>query len=158
MKYIETENIELKKILNDTFEKEVVAFLNTHDGVIYIGVEDDGKICGVDISSLDNIMKKIADIISTGILPNPQELINVSAKYEEGKYVVETKVKKGKALYYINRYGRSSKGCYIRVGTSCRSMTEEQINNRYGQTYLANNDITEIESKRRKFRFTNKQW
>ena len=153
MKYLETENIELKKILNDTFEKEVVAFLNTHDGAIYIGVEDNGEVCGVDISNLDNTMKKIADIISTGILPNPQELINVFAKYEDGKYVIEVNVKKGHALYYINKYGRSSKGCYVRVGTSCRSMTEEQINNRYGQTYLANNDITEIESKRRKFSF-----
>ena len=38
MKYFETEKVELKRTLNDSFEKEVVAFLNTHDGVIYIGV------------------------------------------------------------------------------------------------------------------------
>ena len=37
MKYIETEKIELKRNLNDSFEKEVVAFLNSHDGVIYVG-------------------------------------------------------------------------------------------------------------------------
>lgn len=130
MKYIETENIELKRFLNDTFEKEVVAFLNTHDGVIYIGVEDDGKVCGIDISNLDNTMKKIADIISTSILPNPQELIKVKAIYDE-KFIIEVEVKSGCALYYIKKYGRSSKGCYIRVGTSCRSMTEEQIDKRY---------------------------
>ena len=47
MKYFETEKIELKRILNDSFEKEVIAFLNTHDGVIYIGVEDNGEICGI---------------------------------------------------------------------------------------------------------------
>ena len=29
MKYLETESIELKRTLNDTFEKEVVAFLNS---------------------------------------------------------------------------------------------------------------------------------
>lgn len=104
---------------------------NTHDGVIHIGVEDNGEVCGVDISNLDNTMKKIADIIATAILPNPQELINVVAKYEAGKYVIDVTVKKGNALYYINKYGRSSKGCYIRVGTSCRSMTEEQIEKVY---------------------------
>lgn len=38
MKYLETEKIELKSNLNHTFEKEVVAFLNSHDGVIYVGV------------------------------------------------------------------------------------------------------------------------
>ena len=33
MTYIENAQVELKRILNDSFEKEVVAFLNTHDGV-----------------------------------------------------------------------------------------------------------------------------
>ena len=100
MKYFETEKIELKRNLNETFEKEVVAFLNTHDGVIYIGVEDNGEICGV--AELDETMKKISDIISTGILPNPQELVCVSAKYEEAKFIIEVQVKKGSSLYYIN--------------------------------------------------------
>lgn len=152
MKYFETESVELKRNLNETFEKEVVAFLNTHDGVIYIGVEDDGNICGVE--KLDETMKKISDIISTGILPNPQELISVSAKYEEGKFIIEIQVKKGDSLYYINKYGRSSKGCYIRVGTSCRSMTEEQINFRYKEFLLSNVDISQIESRRENLTFT----
>ena len=56
MKYFETEKIELKRNLNDSFEKEIVAFLNTHDGVIYIGIEDNGEICG--IVELDETMKK----------------------------------------------------------------------------------------------------
>ena len=131
MKYIEDENIELKRVLNDTFEKEVVAFLNTNDGVIYIGIEDDGNICGVEINKLDYTMKKIADIIANSIRPNPQALINVSTKYEDQKFIVQVEIKKGNALYYINKYGRSSKGCYIRVGTSCISMTEEQIEKAY---------------------------
>lgn len=131
MKYIEDENIELKRVLNDTFEKEVVAFLNTNDGVIYIGIEDDGNICGVEINKLDYTMKKIADIIANSIRPNPQALINVSTKYEDEKFIVQVEIKKGNALYYINKYGRSSKGCYIRVGTSCISMTEEQIEKAY---------------------------
>lgn len=97
MKYFETESVELKRNLNETFEKEVVAFLNTHDGIIYIGIDDDGNICGVE--KLDETMKKISDIISTGILPNPQELISVSAKYEDGKFLIEVKVKKGDSLY-----------------------------------------------------------
>ena len=129
MTFIETERIELKRNLNDSFEKEVVAFLNSHDGVIYIGVEDNGKICGVD--NLDETMKKIADSISNSILPNSQDLVKVKALYEEYKWIIEVEVKKGNALYYINKFGRSSKGCYIRVGTSCRSMTEEQIENSF---------------------------
>ena len=38
MKFQETETIELKRILNESFEKALVAFLNSFDGTIYIGV------------------------------------------------------------------------------------------------------------------------
>ena len=36
-----------EKNLNDTFFKEGVAFLNIRDGIIYIGIEDNGNVCGV---------------------------------------------------------------------------------------------------------------
>lgn len=132
MLFQETERTELKKILNDTLQKEIVAFLNSFDGVIYIGVDDDGTVIGVD--NIDDTQKRIADIITTQILPNPQAFVELGTKYVDGKNVIELKVSKGKALYYIKKYGRSAAGCFIRVGTSCRSMTEEQIEERYAET------------------------
>lgn len=48
MLFQETERTELKKILNDTLQKEIVAFLNSFDGAIYIGVDDDGTVIGVE--------------------------------------------------------------------------------------------------------------
>ncbi len=99
MSYIETEKVELKRTLSDTFVREVVAFLNTDGGTIYIGVEDDGVICGIESNKLDETMKKISDTISNGILPNPQEFVNVSARMEEGKWIIEVNVNKGKSLY-----------------------------------------------------------
>ena len=125
MKYIETEQMELKRIYNESFEKEVVSFLNTNGGIIYLGVNDYGTIHG--ISDLDETMKKIANVIANNILPNPQDLISIVAKLEEDKWIIEVKISKGSDLYYISKYGRSSKGCYVRIGTSCCSMTEEQI-------------------------------
>lgn len=44
MIFQETERTELKRVLNDTIQKEIVAFLNSFDGAIYIGVNDDGSI------------------------------------------------------------------------------------------------------------------
>lgn len=134
MVFQETETIELKRILNDSVERAIVAFLNTQDGAIYIGVEDDGKVIGVD--KIDETLKRIADVITTQILPNPQDLIELGTKFVDGKQVIEIKVAKGKALYYIKKYGRSANGCYIRIGTSNRSMTEEQIERNYAE-YLA---------------------
>ncbi len=56
MKFQETETTELKRIYSDTLPKEIVAFLNSFDGTIYIGVEDDGKVIGVE--NLDETQKK----------------------------------------------------------------------------------------------------
>lgn len=151
MKYVETESVELKRNLNEHFEKEIVAFLNTHDGVIYVGVEDDGTICGIE--KVDETLKKIADIIATTILPNPQELITVSLEFINQKTIVEVNVKKGNELYYIKKYGRSSKGCYIRSGSTCQSMSEKLIATKYLKTLLRNNDITQIESNKRDLSF-----
>ena len=36
MKFQETENAELYREFNESVTKEIVAFLSTHDGVIYI--------------------------------------------------------------------------------------------------------------------------
>lgn len=58
MKFCETETTELKRVLNDSVEKALNAFLNTMNGIIYIGVEDDGSVIGVD--NVDETLKKIA--------------------------------------------------------------------------------------------------
>jgi len=44
---LETNRIEYKEKLTDDLEKEVVAFLNSKGGDIYIGVKDDGAAVGV---------------------------------------------------------------------------------------------------------------
>ncbi len=152
MKYQETESVELKRILNDSFEKEVVAFLNTHDGIIYIGIDDNGNIVGVD--QVDKVMKNIADIITDKILPNAQELIYPVAKYVDGKMIIEVSVKKGTALYYIKKYGRSASGCFVRIGTSSRGMTDEQIEKCMLKAInFHKSKLVEIESRRQDLTF-----
>ena len=59
MGFQETETSELKRVLNDTLPKEIDAFLNSFDGNIYIGVEDDGTVIGVE--NLDDVQKRIAE-------------------------------------------------------------------------------------------------
>ena len=145
MVFQETEKTELKRILNDSFVKEVVAFLNTMDGTIYIGVEDDGT--PVDVNNLDEVLRNVADIITAQILPNPQEFIKIGTVYESGKQVIEVSVKKGNGLYYIKKHGRSSAGCYIRVGTSARSMTEEQIESEFTAKAKSNIKIIDVEAR-----------
>ena len=42
--YCESNVIELKEQLVDDVKKEIVAFLNTDGGTIYVGVKDDGTV------------------------------------------------------------------------------------------------------------------
>ena len=44
MKYLEDNKAELKRELIDDVKKEIVAFLNTKGGTIYVGVNDDGTL------------------------------------------------------------------------------------------------------------------
>lgn len=38
MKYEESDRVELKREMVDDLDKEIVAFLNAHGGIIYIGM------------------------------------------------------------------------------------------------------------------------
>ena len=120
-------------------------FANAQGGVLYIGKRDDGSVCGIE--KLDESLKKISDIIENQILPESSSFVELGTKYIENKHIIEIKVRKGESLYYIKKYGRSSQGCYVRVGSTCRSMTEEQINTVHNKYLDAKVKITEIPSR-----------
>lgn len=134
-KYIESEILKLKEKYTDVICKEIVSFLNASGGTIIIGVKDDGTVVGVD--KIDETFKKISDIITTQIEPNPQDEVNSEIRFEEGKTLIVVNVSKGiKHIYCQKKYGFSSAGCSIRVGTTCREMTPEQIRVRYENKFI----------------------
>ncbi|WP_210121465.1 AlbA family DNA-binding domain-containing protein [Treponema parvum] len=71
-KYIESETSELKEKYADTIAKEIVSFLNSNGGTILIGVKDNGTVVGVD--RIDEVFRKISDIITSQIEPNPPKM------------------------------------------------------------------------------------
>lgn len=44
----EDQHTEFKRLWKDEFFREICAFANTQGGTLYIGVEDDGTIVGVN--------------------------------------------------------------------------------------------------------------
>ena len=139
-KYKESETIELKSKFNDdVITKEIVAFLNNRGGVIYIGVSDNGEIIGVD--KIDDSLKRLSDIVSTKIEPLPTELITSNIIMEDSKSIIEITILKGfHPLYCIKKHGFSQSGCPIRIGTSCKEMSVEEINLRYKKRFESSND------------------
>ena len=61
--FIESNKIELKSKYTDQIVKEIVAFINADGGKIYIGINDDGTICGAQ--KIDESSRSISDIITT---------------------------------------------------------------------------------------------
>lgn len=74
---------------------------------------------------------------TTQIEPNPQDEISSEIRFEDGKTLIVVNVSKGiKHIYCQKKYGFSSVGCTIRVGTTCREMTPEQIRVRYENKFI----------------------
>lgn len=130
---IETNRIELKRELTRDLdlEKEVVAFLNYHEGgMIYVGIDDDGHAVGV--KDIDGDMLKIKDRIRTGISPSPMGLFDVQTELIDDIRVIKIFIASGSEKpYYKIKYGLSERGCFIRVGTAAEPMTSKQIEDMY---------------------------
>ena len=135
--YIESETMELKERYSDTIVKEIVSFLNTDGGTLVVGVKDNGTVTGVE--KLDETLRKISDVITTQIEPNPQDEVTTEVRFEGEKALIILNISKGsRNIYCQKKYGFSSSGCTIRIGTTCKEMTSEQIRIRYEQNFVDN--------------------
>jgi len=105
----ESNRIEYKKELTKELdiEKEVIAFLNSREGgAIYIGINNDGTICGV--ADLADDMLKIKDRLKHNIQPSCMGLFEVDAEEKEGKSIIKITVASGSEKpYYKRKYGMS---------------------------------------------------
>lgn len=129
MEFIETDKIELKEKLNDNLIREIVSFLNTEGGTIYIGIKDNGEVIG--IKDVNKAFTELNEIICDQIEPKAEKEVKGEIKFENNKMIMEINIQKGeKAIYFIKKYGCSSKGCLVRVGTSTREMSNEEIEER----------------------------
>ena len=123
---MESITLEYKRELTDGFEKEVVAFLNTLGGSLFIGLDDEGTVIG--IQNPDKLSLAIIDRIKTNIQPSPLGLFNVEVKQDASKSYIFIIVAQGlEKPYFLKRYGMSTKGCYTRIGSQSSPMTQTMI-------------------------------
>ena len=61
----ESQNIEWKETWNDEYLKWICGFANAQGGKIYLGVKDDGSVCGVKNAKklLEDIPNKVRDVL-----------------------------------------------------------------------------------------------
>lgn len=121
--YIETDQIELKQRYTNDIAKEVIAFLNTCGGTIYIGINDDGEVVGVD--DQDETLLKVSNLIHDTVVPDALSFIHIDI-YDDS--IIRIQIMEGtNKPYYIKRKGLRPEGVYVRIGTSSRPSTETGI-------------------------------
>ena len=119
----ETENIEFKLQVTDEVYKEVIAFANTDGGTIYIGIDDNGNVVGID--DADETFTRITNGIRDAIQPDVTMFIKYALQ-DDG--VVKITVGEGSYKpYYLKSKGLKPSGVYIRQGASKAQASPEQI-------------------------------
>lgn len=126
MTFLESMNVELKEILTSELKKEVVAFANTCDGIIYIGVNDKGEVIGVENS--DDVIERAGASIRNAIKPDVSMYVTLNVEQVENKNIVVIRVQRGVSRpYYIAEKGLKPSGVYIRQGNSSVPASEDYI-------------------------------
>ena len=144
MKYIENEFIELKSTLTEETKNEIIAFLNTTGGTIYVGLNDDGSTFeSFKKSNKDLIDLKISNWMNDVFYPSTFGLIRHSFN-DDGILVIKILEGKNKP-YYLKDKGPKPSGVYKRVGSSSRKATEDEILKMIleSRKYIYENDISE---------------
>ena len=151
MNYSESESVELKEKLTDDIEKEVVAFLNSHSGVIYIGVNKDGEVVG--LNDYDSVSVKISERLKNNICPSIMGLFEINVLEDDGRKYLSIVIASGiEKPYFVKKYGMSSKGCYMRLGTQCTPMIQREIDFLYSKKIK--NTLSNIVSPKQNLTFT----
>ena len=113
----ESKTIEFKREYTENLKYEVIAFANTDGGTIYIGIEDDGTVIGIE--NVDKTLLSITNMIRDSIHPDVTLFTNVNTVDIEEKTVIRIDILRGtERPYYIKGKGIRPEGIYVRQGAS----------------------------------------
>lgn len=119
----ETENIEFKAQFTEEIYKEVIAFANTDGGIIYVGIDNNGNVTGLD--DADKEYTRITNGIRDAIMPDVTMFVRFTI--QENKVVRITVNEGTNKPYYLKAKGLKPSGVYVRQGTSSASASHEKI-------------------------------
>ena len=122
----ESIHLELKKEYVKDILKTVIAFANTSGGKIYIGIDDDGKVLGVQ--KLDTDILKLSNSIRDSIKPDITLFTSILVEKIDTNDVIVVDVQKwASSPYYLTDKGIRPSGVYVRQGASSVPATDAAI-------------------------------
>lgn len=161
MTFRESETVELKEIVVDEIKKEIIAFANCDGGKLYIGVQDDGTVIGLD--DPDRVSLQISNMARDAIKPDITMFLHYETIEEDGKEIVVVDIQRGTDRpYYLAKKGMRPEGVYVRQGyssvpatdTAIRRMIKETDGDRFEAMRCLNQDLT-FETAQNEFKLRN---
>lgn len=122
----ENKTTEFKREYVDDIKNTVVAFANCDGGTLYIGINDDGSVCGV--GDVDSTMLRVTNAIRDAVRPDITMFMECRNDLIDEKPIVCITVQRGTARpYYLHGKGIRPEGVYVRQGASTVPATDAAI-------------------------------
>ncbi len=122
----ENKTTEFKREYTEDIKYAVIAFANTDGGSVYIGIDDNGSVYGVE--KADETMVRVTNMLRDAIKPDVTMFTDVSVQKRDNKEIIVITVQRGTARpYYIKGKGIRPEGVYIRHGASSIPASETKI-------------------------------
>jgi ATP-dependent DNA helicase RecG len=126
MQLKESETTEFKSIITDDIKKDVIAFANSSGGILYIGVDDNGDIIGLE--SADSKLIDINNMLRDGIKPDITLFVQCKVEHIADKSIIRLDIQRGaERPYYLVRKGIRPEGVYVRHGAASVPATDTAI-------------------------------
>ncbi|WP_130862820.1 RNA-binding domain-containing protein [Bacilliculturomica massiliensis] len=131
--FTESKTTEFKRKYVDDIKNTIVAFANCDGGTLYIGVDDDGTVCGVE--NVDSTMLRVTNVIRDAVRPDVTMFVECRNDIMDEKQIVCVTVQRGTARpYYLHGKGIRPEGVYVRQGASTVPATDAAILNMIKET------------------------
>lgn len=131
--FVENKTTEFKREYVEDIKNTIVAFANCEGGTLYIGVGDDGKVCGID--NVDDTMLRVTTAIRDAVRPDITMFVECRNDVMDEKSIVCVTVRRGTARpYYLRGKGIRPEGVYVRQGASTVPATDAAILNMIKET------------------------
>ncbi len=105
----------------DKLAAEMAAFANSQGGTIYIGVNNDGTLAGLNSAEVDSVNKLISNVASNNI-KSPISVDTENVQLSNGKLVVLVKIPEGRSKPYLVKDGV----IWIKKGSDKRKITSRE--------------------------------
>lgn len=157
MIFQESETVELKAIAVEDIKKEIIAFANCRGGKLYVGVQNDGTVLGLE--NPDETSLQISNMVRDAIKPDLTMFLHYETLVADGKKILVIDIQQGtEKPYYIAQKGLRPEGVYVRQGyssvpatnTAIRSMIKETDGDHFEEMRSLEQNLT-FESAKKTF-------